>query len=306
MTKILKLWRCPEKLHTTPSTTQGNHDNSILHQTIETPTNSLVTLNNIIETNHGEGHLTTYDENQLQNKRTDNDYTCYGGRKCKGLRGLTAHKHSCVVSNLDDLKGLFTQSNATIQQETNGAIEDSTTPLLEKIPVKEGIRLPSIKEEWETANMYFNANLDLQSDITKIENEVLAFQFCIYNYFKLIDKNKDPDYIQNSLFTEYNHLSRRKLKKILNELKSDTNNEDLTRIRYISKFIRVKYGKKGSKLRTEMTHDKRIEKDFWKYCKEISESEDKVLPDFHEKTCYEHFMKSLKKSKHPRDYSPLS
>ena len=153
---------------------QGNHDNSILHRSIETPSHSLVNLNNVIETNHGEGHLTTY-ESQLQIKRTENDYTCFCGKKCKGLRGLRAHQRSCVVSNLDDLKGLFTQLNATIQQETSVAYEESMTPLLEKISVKEGIRLPSTKEEWETANMYIHANLDLQSDITNIENEVLLF-----------------------------------------------------------------------------------------------------------------------------------
>ena len=42
-----------------------------------------------------------------------------------------------------------------------------------------------------------------------------------------------------------------------------------------------------------MTHNQRIEKDFWKNCKEIFESQDKVLPDFKEKICYEHFKKSL-------------
>ena len=57
-------WRCKEKLHTTPSTTQGNHDNIILQCTIETPSNSLANLKNNIEPNHCEGRLTTYDKNQ--------------------------------------------------------------------------------------------------------------------------------------------------------------------------------------------------------------------------------------------------
>ena len=35
-------WRCKEKLHTTPSTMQGNHDNIILNRTIETPSKSPV------------------------------------------------------------------------------------------------------------------------------------------------------------------------------------------------------------------------------------------------------------------------
>ena len=60
--------------------------------------------------------------------------------------------------------------------------------------------------------MYFHANLDLHSEITDIENEVCVFQSCFYNYFK-IDKSKDLDRSRNYLFSEYNHLSRRQLKK---------------------------------------------------------------------------------------------
>ena len=127
--------------------------------------------------------------------------------------------------------------------------------------------------------------------------------FNIYDYFKLIDNSKDPEYTWNSLSTEYNHLSRRQLKRILKELKNDTNNEDSTRIRYVNKLIRVKYSKKSNKLCNKMTHDEGIEKDFWMYCKEIFETEDKFLPDFNKTTCYEHFTKSLKKNKHSRDYS---
>ena len=72
-----------------------------------------------MDRNHCEGHLTTYDENQQQNKRTVNDFTCYCGKKCKGLRGLTAHIRSCVASNFDDLKTQFTKSDAKKQSETN-------------------------------------------------------------------------------------------------------------------------------------------------------------------------------------------
>ena len=77
----------------------------------------------------------------------------------------------------------------------------------------------------------------------------------------------------------------------------------MTRVRYVSKLIRVKYGRKSNKLRTDMRHDERIEKDFWKYCKEIFESEDKFLPDFDETICYKHFIKALKKDNCSGDYS---
>lgn len=124
--------------------------------------------------------------------------------------------------------------------------------------------------------MYFNANLDLHSNITKFENKVRMIQSCIYDYFRLIDNNKDPDWTWNSLSTEYNHLSRRQRKTFLKVLKNDTSNEDSTRIRYLSKLTSVKQTEKSSKLRTEMAFNERIEKNFWKHCKEILESEDKV------------------------------
>ena len=100
-----------------------------------------------MDRNHCEGHLTTYDENQQQNKRTVNDFTCYCGKKCKGLRGLTAHIRSCVASNFDDLKTQFTKSDAKKQSETNYWDEESTPPQLEKNPVKECVELPTTKEE---------------------------------------------------------------------------------------------------------------------------------------------------------------
>ena len=186
-------WRCKGKLHNTHTTAQGNHENDILHRTIENPPNSLVSLNNDIDSNHGEGHLTSYDENKNKNK-SDNDFTCYCGKKCKGLRGLIAHQPSCVASNLDDL-------------QTNYADDEPMSPQQEKIPVKDAIKLPTTKEECETANVYFHANLDLHSDIIDNKNEVLMFQSCIYDYFRLIEKSKNPDHTRNSLFTEYNNLS---------------------------------------------------------------------------------------------------
>ena len=57
--------------------------------------------------------------------------------------------------------------------------------------------------------------------------------------------------------------------------------------------MRIKYSKKGSRLRTEMTNDEKIEKDFWKFCKEVFKSENQLLPFFDEKTCSDYFIKSL-------------
>ena len=48
--------------------------------------------------------------------------------------------------------------------------------------------------------MYLHANLVLLSVITDIENEVCVFESCIYDYFKLIEKSKDPDHTRNSFY----------------------------------------------------------------------------------------------------------
>ena len=55
-----------------------------------------------------------------------------------------------------------------------------------------------------------------------------------------------------------------------------------------------------------MTNYENIEKDFCKFCKEVFKSENQVLPVFDEKTCSDYFIKSLKKNKHLRDFSPPS
>ena len=70
----------------------------------------------------------------------------------------------------------------------------------------------------------------------------------------------------------------------MKEFKSNTDADNSTRIRYVSKLIRIKYTKKSSKLRTEMTNDEKIEKDLWKFCKDVFESENQVLTVFDEKT----------------------
>ena len=81
--------------------------------------------------------------------------------------------------------------------------------------MKKCVELPKKKEEWQTTNIYFHGNLDLQCDITNIENEVSVSQSCIYDYFKLINDSNNPDYTWNFLSRESNHLSRRQLKKAL-------------------------------------------------------------------------------------------
>ena len=50
----------------------------------------------------------------------------------------------------------------------------------------------------------------------------------------------------------------------MKELKSNTDADNSTRIRYVSKLTRIKYSTKSSRLCIEMTNDEKIEKDFRK------------------------------------------
>ena len=194
---------------------------------------------------------------------------------CNGFRGRRAHQHSCRIENVDELKDLFTIENMSSPNSAEECEQNTDTPvLLPKIPLKDGIKLPSSKQEWVTANTYFHQKLNLTDKILDLDCEVDNFHSCIYDYFKSVEKvDKTP----LSEFTELIGLSRRQLKKLLKSLKTTGLEDDLPKIRAISKLLRVKYSKKGFQYRNELSHDTKIEKHFWKYCKEIFEDEEVIL-----------------------------
>ena len=46
-------------------------------------------------------------ENTLQEHNDPHRFTCYCGKKCKGLHGLKAHQRSCHVVDISNIKELF-------------------------------------------------------------------------------------------------------------------------------------------------------------------------------------------------------
>jgi hypothetical protein len=94
----------------------------------------------------------------------------------------------------------------------------------QKIDVKAGIKLPKTIEEWNAANGYFKATINLSAEITYLNGEVDLLQESIYNYFRDVADRSDVSSTNAetlSMFQmKYNHLSRRQLKYHLNELKS--------------------------------------------------------------------------------------
>ena len=73
-------------------------------------------------------------------------------------------------------------------------------------------------------------------------------------------------------------------------------------ISFISKLLRLKYSKKTHRLLTEDTHDNRIERNFWKYCKEVFEDKETVLHEFDETTCSDFFRTLLRAKQANRNF----
>jgi hypothetical protein len=163
---------------------------------------------------------------------------------------------------------------------------DRNNDMPQKIDVKAGIKLPKTIEEWNAANEYFKATINLSAEIIDLNREVDLLQESIYNYFRDVADRSDVSNTNAetlSLFQmKYNHLSRRQLKyhlNLINELKSLQCDTLTSEIQYVSKLMRLKYSKRTHALLSEISHDIRIQENFWAYCKEIFEDGDIVLPN---------------------------
>ena len=168
-----------------------------------------------------------------------------------------------------------------------------------KLPL-DGIKLPKSQSEWEKANYYFKANIDCQSEITCIENEVENIQSVIYNYFRSNYGIKEKGLVtgENNLFEKYGDYSRKRLKKILRSIKEKDDVSFLPEIKFISKLLRAKYSKTTYRLKNCVDHNEKISQNLWRYCQDVFEPNDKVEPKFTEHQCYEYFTNALKKTSH--------
>ena len=84
-------------------------------------------------------------------------------------------------------------------------------------------------------------------------------------------------------FSQYNNMSKSKLKKSLKNLKLQCGN--LEEIRYISKLLRKKLCFKDQ----ARNYEKDLSKDFWKFCKGEFEQSETQQPNFDELSCYDYF-----------------
>jgi hypothetical protein len=81
---------------------------------------------------------------------------------------------------------LNTSRNESTLPENNDYLNtqklDGNNDMPQKIEVKAGIKLPKAIEEWNAANEYFEATINLSAEITDLNGEVDLLQESIYNY----------------------------------------------------------------------------------------------------------------------------
>ena len=157
--------------------------------------------------------VNTDDESWNSHEERSDYVSCYCGKKCKGIRGLQAHKRSCKVIDIPDIKALLTDPvDCDLDNEdlsSNESVLDDYC--YDKMCLQPGIKLPRNEQEWSNANDYFKNNMRHIIDHRDVNNCIIDLQNSIYDYFRnnygIYDKN-----INDKLYEKYSNHSNRKLK----------------------------------------------------------------------------------------------
>ncbi|CAB4017865.1 Hypothetical predicted protein [Paramuricea clavata] len=174
---------------------------------------------------------------------------CACGKHCKGLRGLKVHQRSCrFIAGLNE-------EIATMDDERSeeGEIDIGESMPPEHPELKPGIKLPKSDSEWANSDLFFRAELAMDSmNDFNINNVIFYMSNKVYNYFAdnfgIIQRTKDVE--PNSLLLKYKEFSKQQLKQELKNLKRDTH-ENLRSIKYVAKLLRGKLTGKQSANDTE-------------------------------------------------------
>ena len=130
----------------------------------------------------GEAHETDYDLETRNQTEKDPAIECPCGKKGKGIRGLVAHRRFCQFGAITDLNSIFdfepilnTSRNESTLPENNDYLNtqelDRNNDMPQKFDVKAGIKLPKTIEEWNAANEYFKATINLSAEITDLNGK---------------------------------------------------------------------------------------------------------------------------------------
>ena len=88
-------------------------------------------------------------ENTLQEHNDPHRFTCYFGKKCKGLRGLKAHQRSCHVVDIPNIKELFEMQDEYVSEESDEERNEEEQINSVKERVLKRIKLPKEQRPME-------------------------------------------------------------------------------------------------------------------------------------------------------------
>jgi len=156
---------------------------------------------------------------------------------------------------------------------------------LPSLSIKQGIKLPVSKLDWDEAQAYFLAFslLPESLDSTNIDECISNFQSAIYQYFSktsgIVDKSEKNSTNQNSL----KRAIRNRLKQLKN---SNANTEE---IQAVSKALRTKMPSGNKSKTTELcANSRKYKTNPWKFMNDF-EPENDTKPSFDNTKCENYF-----------------
>ena len=108
-------------------------------------------------------------ENTLQEHNDPHRFTCYCGKKCKRLRGLKAHQHSCHMVDIPNIKELLEMQDEYVSEESDKERNEEEQINSVKELVFKGIKLPKKKDQWNIVNDFFKVALPVNDPIENIQ-----------------------------------------------------------------------------------------------------------------------------------------
>ena len=204
-------WRCKARVNTDSIDFDQRQVISSYHATRPFENNhdfigenaSIANTNNMVNGNNEES------ENTLQEHNDPHRFTCYCGKKCKGLRGLKAHQRSCHVVDIPNIKELFEMQDEYVSEESDKERNEEEQINSVKERVLKEIKLPKNKDQWNIANDFFIVALPVNNPIENIDDSVQTLQIIIYNY--LSNYSSVGSNIEEFSNT-YDNMSRNQLK----------------------------------------------------------------------------------------------
>ena len=165
------------------------------------------------------------------------NFKCYCGRIFSSHRSLALHRRSCFVgNNVGVLSDLFVEINnpdLTVSGEVSTMMPGPAF-VGPKPSLLFGVKLSRSKSEWARANEYFYLQLDTSRELGDLNMEIGYMNRTMWAYFNDNYGQVKP----RTKFSQYNNMSKSKLKKSLKNLKLQCGN--LEEIRYVSKRSNTK------------------------------------------------------------------